>query len=76
MKNNKFENMYIYLDNGQKIELKYPEDAFEEILNELNTAMKAGTIFAVDASYDVDMQDCAGNYLSALNGAKIVGYTM
>lgn len=68
------ETVYIYLDNGQEIKVEYPESIFEEFYDELQKAMISGTIFQLDGSYDVSMYDCAGNYMSGLNGRKIVGY--
>ena len=69
------EEIIIILDRGQEIKCECPKSVFEEVLDELRKAMTTGGLFSIDASYDVEMYDMAGNYISALNGSKIVGYS-
>ena len=71
MTEEKREEIIIILDRGQEIKCECPESVFEEVLDELRKAMTTGGLF----SYDVEMYDMAGNYILALNGSKIVGYS-
>ena len=73
-KKNTRETINIILDNGQEIICTYDEQVFDEVIKELHTAILTGGLFSIDASYDADMHDIAGNYLTCLNGNKIVGY--
>ena len=75
MKKENREEITIILDRGQEIKCEYPESVFKEVLDELRKAMTTGGLFSIDIFYNVEMYDMAGNYISALNGSKIVGYS-
>lgn len=67
--------IFIVLDNGTQVKCEYDDLIFDELTEELTKSMESGCIFAMDGSYDVSMYDFAGNYLSALNGKRIIGYS-
>ena len=69
------EEIIIILDRGQEIKCECPKSVFEEVLDELRKAMTTGGLFSINTSYNVEMCDMAGNYISVLNGSKIVGYS-
>ena len=70
------ESIQIYLDFGQEIVVSFDGEIFDKVMDELHKAINSGVLFSLDGSFDVEMYDAADNYLSALNGRKIVGYNI
>jgi hypothetical protein len=66
----------IILDLGQVVNIEFEDDIFDEICNEIHKSIETGGILSLDACYDVSMEDASGNYISSLNGKKIVGYSI
>ncbi len=67
----------LYLEGGESIMVKYPNDAFDDIYSEIHQAMRTGSILNVQ-NCDVQMwydDEDSGIYLDAINGRKIIGYS-
>ena len=69
------ETLNIILNNGQEVIVEYDGSVFDEVVDELHKAMKFGSLYSLDASYDVSMY-LGENYISALNGKLIAGYSL
>lgn len=74
MKTKETSYITIILENGNSVDLEFPEEVFDEIIVRLENAMKFCHIFSMSDYCDKVYMKIGDENISTLNGSKIIGY--